>query len=75
MSVGHPTLGCFRKTLFNDNKKWNPPSISLGDSLKDPKGFLISSLGGGASSHFCFDLFYITDFHSALSQPVHGRAE
>ena len=27
------SVGCFRKTLFQKNKKRNPPSISLGVSL------------------------------------------
>ena len=31
------TLGCFRKTLFQKNKKRNPPSISLGVSLNRSK--------------------------------------
>ena len=31
------TLGCFRKTLFQENWKYNPPRISLGVSLKGSK--------------------------------------
>ena len=30
-------LGCFRKTLFWENEKYNPPRISLGVSLKESK--------------------------------------
>ena len=33
----HCALGCFRKTLFQKNKKRNPPSISLGVSLNRSK--------------------------------------
>ena len=32
------TLGCFRKTLFQENQKYNPQSISLGVSLKRSTG-------------------------------------
>ena len=31
------TLGCFRKTLFQENQKYNPTRISLGVSLKGSK--------------------------------------
>ena len=34
---------------------------------KNPKGFLISTKFRGSSSHFCFDHFYIIDFHSDLA--------
>ena len=61
------TLGCFRKTLFKENKKRNPPSISLELSLKGSKRRLISTKFRGTSSHFCFDHFYIVDFHLAPS--------
>ena len=33
------SLGCFRKTLFQENQKYNPSSISLGVSLKGFKSF------------------------------------
>ena len=33
------SVGCFRKTLFQKNKKRNPPSISLGVSLNRSKRF------------------------------------
>ena len=42
---------------------------------KDQKGCLISTKFRGASGHFCFDHFYIEDFHSAFSQPGHEGAE
>ena len=32
-------VGCFRKTLFQENQKYNPPSISLGARLKESKRF------------------------------------
>ena len=32
-------LGCFRKTLFRENQKYNPSSNSLGVSLKVSKRF------------------------------------
>ena len=32
-------LGCFRKTLFRENQKYNPSSNSLGVSLKGSKRF------------------------------------
>ena len=33
------SLGCFRKTLFQENLKYNPSSISLGVSLEGSKRF------------------------------------
>ena len=40
---------------------------------EDPKGLLILTKFKGSSSHFCFDNFYIFDFHSAsLSQARRG---
>ena len=59
-----------KKTLFQENQKYNPPCISLGVSLKGPKRiFDFFTKFRGASSHFRFDLFHIVDFHSALIWP------
>ena len=33
------SVGCFRKTLFQENSKYNPPNISLGVSLKGSNYF------------------------------------
>ena len=63
------TLGCFRKTIFQENQKYNPLCISLGVSLRGSKIIFILTKFRGASGHFRFDLFYIVDFHSALTWP------
>ena len=42
---------------------------------RNPKGFLILTTFRGCTSHFRFDLFYIVDFHPALTSPDIVRAE
>ena len=42
---------------------------------RNPKGFLILTTFRGCTSHFRFDLFYIVDFHSALTLSGKVRAE
>ena len=42
---------------------------------RNPKGFLISTKFKGSLGHFCFDLFYDVDFHSALTWPGWEWAE
>ena len=59
---GH--YGVPRKHFFQNWIKSNPPSISQG---RNQKGFFISTKLKESSSHFCFDHFYIVDFHSALT--------
>ena len=63
-------LGCFRKKhFFKKIQSTTHHALALGLVWKDPKGFLISTKFRDASGHFRFDLFYIVDFHSVLSQP------
>ena len=49
------------------NKSPTHQASAWGLVWRDPKGFLISTNFRGSSSHFCFDHFYIVDFHSALT--------
>ena len=62
-------VGCLKKKHFQENEKYNPPSICLGVSLKGFKRIFDSTKFWGASSHFRFAHFYIVDFHSALFWP------
>ena len=61
-------LGCTTKTPFSKIKKRPTRQASVwGLVWRNPKGFLISTMFRGSSSHFRFDHFYIVDFHSALT--------
>ena len=70
-ATNHASLVCVyqavsQKTVFDE--KWlNPIWKYLG---VDFKNFLILISFGRCTSHFCFDLFYIVDFHSAVTLQV-----
>ena len=60
----------FHENMFLTKKEWlNPLCKYLGVALKESKSFR------GCTSHFCFDLFYIVDFHSALTLSGKVRVE
>ena len=63
------TEGCTTKYVFFQQQKISTTHHASvwGLVWRDPKGFLISTNFRGSSSHFCFDHFYIVDFHSALT--------
>ena len=70
------TIGCFTKTCFWWKKIGSTRSASIwGLVWRNPKGFLILTSFRGCTSHFRFDLFYIVDFHSALTLPDRVTAE
>ena len=56
-----------KKHFFEKIKSTTHQALARELVWKDPKGFLILTKFRGASGHFRFDLFYIVDFHSALT--------
>ena len=56
-----------KNTFFKNKLSPTHQASAWGLVWRDPKGFLIPTNFRGSSSHFCFDHFYIVDFHSALT--------
>ena len=56
-----------KNTFFKNKKRPTRQASAWGLVWRNPKGFLISTMFRGSSSHFRFDHFYIVDFHSALT--------
>ena len=64
------------ENVFLTKKYGSTRSASIRGLLsRNPKGFLILISFRGCTSHFHFHLFYIVDFHSALTLPARVRAE
>ena len=56
-----------KNTFFRNKISPTRQASAWGLVWRNPKGFLISTMFRGSSSHFRFHHFYIVDFHSALT--------
>ena len=56
-----------KNTFFKNKISPTRQASAWGLVWRNPKGFLISTMFRGSSSHFRFDHFYIVDFHSTLT--------
>ena len=56
----------FHQNMFLKKRNGSTRSVSIWGLLwRNPKGFLILISFRGCTTHFCYDHFYIVDFHSA----------